>query len=105
MSFISKKWYSAGLPAGWSGVQVPAEDGNLCLHYCVQTGSDTHTASYPMGYQGALFLEVKRPDREADHSPPSSTEIKNVSSYTSTHPILRQDVVLRQHRDKFNFTF
>jgi hypothetical protein len=24
----------------------------------------------------ALFLEVKRPEREADHSPPSSAEVK-----------------------------
>jgi hypothetical protein len=27
---------------------------------------------------GDLFLGVKRPGREADHSPPSSTEVKNV---------------------------
>jgi hypothetical protein len=26
--------------------------------------------------RGALFLGVKRPGREADHSPPSSTEVK-----------------------------
>jgi hypothetical protein len=26
---------------------------------------------------GALFLGLKRPGREADHSPPSSAEIKN----------------------------
>jgi hypothetical protein len=26
---------------------------------------------------GAVFLGVKRPDREADHSPPSSAEVKN----------------------------
>jgi hypothetical protein len=26
---------------------------------------------------GALFLEVKRPEREADYSSPSSAEIKN----------------------------
>jgi hypothetical protein len=32
--------------------------------------------SYPMG-TGALFLGVKRPGREADHSPPSSAEFKN----------------------------
>jgi hypothetical protein len=33
---------------------------------------------------GALSLEVKRPGLEADHSPPSSVEVKNASSYTST---------------------
>jgi hypothetical protein len=33
---------------------------------------------------GALSLGVKRPEREADHSPPSSAEVKNAWSYTST---------------------
>jgi hypothetical protein len=28
------------------------------------------------GYQGALYLGVKRLGREADHSPPSSAEVK-----------------------------
>jgi hypothetical protein len=32
---------------------------------------------------GVLSLGVKRPGREADHSPPSSAEVKNASSYTS----------------------
>jgi hypothetical protein len=33
---------------------------------------------------GAFTLRVKRPGREADHSPPSSVEIKNACMYTST---------------------
>jgi hypothetical protein len=33
---------------------------------------------------GALSPEVKRPGREADHSPPSSVEVKNAWRYTST---------------------
>jgi hypothetical protein len=53
----------------------------------------THSASYPMG-TGALFLGVKRPGREADHSPPSSAEVKNGWSYTSTPPIRLHGVVL-----------
>jgi hypothetical protein len=36
---------------------------------------------------GALSLAVKRPERESDHSPPSSAEVKNAWSYTSTHPV------------------
>jgi hypothetical protein len=32
----------------------------------------------------APSLVVKRPEREADHSPPCSAEVKNVWSYTST---------------------
>jgi len=34
---------------------------------------------------GALSLGVKRPGRETDHSPPSSAEVKNAWSYTSTY--------------------
>jgi hypothetical protein len=33
---------------------------------------------------GALSLGVKRQRREADHSPPSTAEVKNAWSYTST---------------------
>jgi hypothetical protein len=43
---------------------------------------------------GALSLEVKRLGREADHSPPNSTEVKNAWSYTSTPPIRLHGVVL-----------
>jgi hypothetical protein len=44
---------------------------------CVQTGSGTHPASYPMG-TGSPFPGGKaRPGRDADHSPPSSAEVKN----------------------------
>jgi hypothetical protein len=43
---------------------------------------------------GALFLEVKRPKRDADHSPPSSAEVKNKWSYTSTPPVRLHGVVL-----------
>jgi hypothetical protein len=34
-----------------------------------------------------LFLGVKRPGREADHSPPSSAEVKNEWSYNSAPSI------------------
>jgi len=43
---------------------------------------------------GALFLGVKRPGREVDHSPPSSAEVKNAWNYTSTPPIRLHGVVL-----------
>jgi hypothetical protein len=35
----------------------------------------------------ALSLGVKQSGREADHSPLSSTEVKDARSYTSTPPI------------------
>jgi hypothetical protein len=34
----------------------------------------------------ALSLRIKRPGREADHSPQSSSEVKNVWSYASIPP-------------------
>jgi len=43
---------------------------------------------------GALSLGVKLPWRVADHSPPSSAEVKNFWSYASTPPIGLHDVVL-----------
>lgn len=35
-------------------------------------------------YQGLFSLRVKRPEPEAEHSPPSSVESKNERNYTAT---------------------
>jgi hypothetical protein len=43
---------------------------------------------------GALSLGIKRPRCEADRLPPSSAEVKNVWSYTSTPLIRLEGVVL-----------
>jgi hypothetical protein len=43
---------------------------------------------------GALTLGLKRLGREADHSPPSTIDVKNVCSYTSVPPIRLHGVVL-----------
>jgi hypothetical protein len=44
---------------------------------CVQTSSEVHPASCPVG-TGGPFPGVKaQPERNADHSPPSSVEVKN----------------------------
>jgi len=56
--------------------RFPAGAGNFSLRHSVQNGSGAHPASYPMGAR-ALSLGVKRPGREADHSPPSSAENKD----------------------------
>jgi hypothetical protein len=42
---------------------------------------------------GALSLGVKWPGRVANHSPPSSAEVKNAWSYTLTPPIHLHGVV------------
>jgi hypothetical protein len=44
---------------------------------CVQTGSAAHPASYPMGTGGSFPGGKARPERDADHSPPSNAEVKN----------------------------
>jgi hypothetical protein len=56
-------------------------------------GSGAHPASYPMGTRVSI-PGGKPAGREDDHSPPSSTEVKNAWSYTSTTPIQLQGVVL-----------
>jgi hypothetical protein len=49
------------------------------------SGSGAHPTSYPMG-TGGSSPGVKRPVREADHSPPTSAEVKKMWIYTSTPP-------------------
>jgi hypothetical protein len=54
------------------------ETSLILWHFCfyhVQNGSRAHPASYPMGTRGS-FPGVKRLGREANHSPPSSAEVK-----------------------------
>jgi hypothetical protein len=57
------------------------------------------------GYQGALSLGVKRPKREADHSPKSSAEAKNAWSYTSTPQYASMTLCLFKVRVNFIYTF
>jgi hypothetical protein len=51
----------------------------------VQTDSDVHPNSCPMG-SGGPSPGLKRPGREVDHSPPASAEVKEMWIYTSTPP-------------------
>jgi hypothetical protein len=43
---------------------------------------------------GDITLGIRRPGREANHSPPSSPEVKNAWSNTSTLLVRLHDVVL-----------
>jgi hypothetical protein len=82
-----------GLDDRGSTVQFPVEAGNFSLHYRVQNGLGL-TEPPIQWAPGALSLGVKRPGREADHSLPSSAEVKNEWSYTSISPIRLHGVVL-----------
>jgi hypothetical protein len=55
---------------------IPARGTVFYLVYRVQTGSGIHPVSSPV-VTGTPSTGIKRQGREADHSPPSSTEIKN----------------------------
>jgi hypothetical protein len=85
-----------------SRVRFPGGTGNFSLHHRVQNGSGAHPASYPMDNRGS-FPGVKRPGREADHSPPSSAEVKNAWSYNSAPQYAFMAWCLVKHRDNFTF--
>jgi hypothetical protein len=58
----------------------------LSLRHHVKTGSETQLASSEMGTR-VFSPGIKRPEPEADHSPPSWAEVKNAWSYTSISPL------------------
>jgi hypothetical protein len=56
---------------------------DFSLFHNIQTGSESHPASCVMS-TGAISLGVKQPGHEVDHSPPCSTEVRDVWSYIFT---------------------
>jgi hypothetical protein len=59
-----------------AGVRSPREAEDFSSNLCIQTGSGAHPASYTMGTRGSFPEGKARPGRDADHSPPSSAEVK-----------------------------
>jgi hypothetical protein len=65
------------LPTDWTaGVRSLTEAEDFFSNLCVQTGSGAHPASCTVGTGGSLSGGKARPGRDADHSPPSSAEVK-----------------------------
>jgi hypothetical protein len=60
-----------------TGVRSPAEVKDFSSSLCVQTGSEAHPASCPVGAGGPFPGSKARPRRDADHSPPVSAEVMN----------------------------
>jgi hypothetical protein len=52
----------------------------LSPNLCFQTGSEAHPASCTVGTGGSFPGGKTRPGRVADHSPPSSAEVKKVGA-------------------------
>jgi hypothetical protein len=75
-------WLWAGRPRGRSS--NPGR-GKIILPTSSRPVLGFLLASCPMG-TGACFFGVKRPEREADNSAPTSIEVKTTWIYTSTFP-------------------
>jgi hypothetical protein len=77
-----------GIATGWTTERSGFESRQgqeFSLLNVVQTGSGVHPTSYTMS-TGSSFPGVKRQGHEADHSPPTSAEVKKMWIYTSTPP-------------------
>jgi hypothetical protein len=88
------QWYSTGLRARISGVRVLVRAGIFFFFTTASRPALEPTRPPIQWTPEALSLGVKRPVREAEHSPPSSAEVKVAWSYTSTPPICLHGEVL-----------
>jgi hypothetical protein len=79
-AFLQLIRYSDWATDWTTGFRSPAEQRYFSLRHPVQTGCGAHTSSYEV-CSGGCF-----PGGDADHSPPSSPEVRNTWSYTSTPP-------------------
>jgi hypothetical protein len=62
---------------GWTiGVRSLTGAGNFSSSPRVQTSSEAHPASYPVGTRGPFPGGKARPGRDTDHLPPSSAEVE-----------------------------
>jgi hypothetical protein len=83
LQFVLLSWAGVAqsvvcLTTDWTnGVRSPTEAEDFSSSLCVQIGSGAHPASCPMGTGGPFPGGKVRQGRDADHSPPSSAEVKN----------------------------
>jgi hypothetical protein len=74
-----------GLDYRGIGVRVPV--GSRIFLFATSSRPAMGSTQTPIQWvPGALSPGVKRPRREADHSPPTSAEVKKMRIYTSTPP-------------------
>jgi hypothetical protein len=91
---------TVGIATGWTaGVRFPARARDISLLHSVHTSSEAHPASYPVG-TGGSFTGVKRPGREADHSPQSSVARSTVLElylYQPPHVFIAWCLIIRRN--------
>jgi hypothetical protein len=92
-----------------AGVQFLARTRDIPLFHSVQIGSGVHPASNSMGLGksgGALSPGVKRLENLADHSPPSSAELKNYGALTPLHShTLISQCLINKRKENFGRCF
>jgi hypothetical protein len=76
-------WLRAGRPRGRISSPGRVKDFVFSTSSRPALGS---TQPPIQGVSGDLSPKVKRPGREADHSPPASADVKKMRIYTSTPP-------------------
>jgi hypothetical protein len=90
---------SVGIALGYvlddrgSRVRFPAGAWDFSLHHRIQNGSGAHPPSYPLGTSDS-FPGGKAAGREADHSPPSSADVKECVKIYLHSPIRLHGVVI-----------
>jgi hypothetical protein len=80
---------SVGIATGYGlddqGVGVELPGGGKNFHFSTSSRPALGSTQPPIQWvPGPLSPGVKRPGREADHSPPTSAEVKKMWIYTST---------------------
>jgi hypothetical protein len=74
---VQSLYLPVGIATGWmSRFRFQAGIRDLAFLHSIHTASGLHPASYPMRTEGDI-PGGKAVGREADHSPPSSAELKN----------------------------
>jgi hypothetical protein len=100
LSYLPSNWLRAGRPEFWDS--IPGAGGEFSLHTASRLV--LRPAQPPIQrVPGALSLVVKRPEIEANHSPPSSAEVNNAWSCTSTPQYVFMAWYVVEHRDDFTF--
>jgi hypothetical protein len=77
---------AVGIATGY-GIDKRGRSSSPCRVFSTSSRPALGPTQRPIQWvTGALSPEVKRPGREADHSPPSNAEFKKTWVYTSTPP-------------------
>jgi hypothetical protein len=72
-------------------VQIPSQPKKFSFFQNVYINSEAYPITHSMG-TGVFLRRIKRSGREVDHLPPTSAEVKNEWSYTSSPPIPLHDI-------------